>query len=128
MFFMDASENIDINEAFQKVQAEMKQVFPQISMSATQLVNHAHKTKTMSFTEMVILALSGFIIVRVAIAKLLLKDCDLILGDEPTASLDEENRDLILGLFRKMADNGKTVLLVSHDVNVQSFADYRMMI
>lgn len=52
---------------------------------------------------------------RVAIARLLLKQCDLILADEPTGSLDESNREIIIKLLKRMQDSGKTIVVVSHD-------------
>ncbi|MEG0176244.1 ATP-binding cassette domain-containing protein [Anaerorhabdus sp.] len=63
---------------------------------------------------------------RVAIAKLLLKDPDLILADEPTASLDEDNQNIILSLMRKLCDQGKTVVIVSHDLTTREFADIKI--
>lgn len=63
---------------------------------------------------------------RVAIAKLLLKDPDLILADEPTASLDEHNQKVILSLMRKLCDQGKTIVVVSHDVVTRDFADIKI--
>lgn len=60
---------------------------------------------------------------RVAIAKIILKDPDLVLADEPTASLDDDNKIVILNLMRKFVDNGKTVVVVSHDDNVIQWAD-----
>jgi putative ABC transport system ATP-binding protein len=52
---------------------------------------------------------------RVAIARLLLKDPNLILADEPTGSLDTENRDIIASLFQKLHQQGKTIIVVTHD-------------
>lgn len=52
---------------------------------------------------------------RVAIAKLFLKDSDIILCDEPTGSLDEENRNAVLKLLTKLNKEGKTIIIVSHD-------------
>ncbi len=52
---------------------------------------------------------------RIAIARLLLKKCDIILADEPTGSLDRRNADVILKLLRKLNESGKTVILVTHD-------------
>ena len=52
---------------------------------------------------------------RVAMARLLLTPCSLILADEPTANLDPENRDLIAKLLLKLKDLGKTIIMVTHD-------------
>lgn len=55
---------------------------------------------------------------RLAIARLLLKPCDLILADEPTGSLDVKNRDEILQLLADLNKKGKTIVVVTHDVEV----------
>jgi len=60
---------------------------------------------------------------RVAIARLLLKQCDLILADEPTGSLDEKNREIVIKLLKRMQDNGKTIVVVSHDPVFKDIAD-----
>lgn len=60
---------------------------------------------------------------RVAIARLLLKKCNLIFADEPTGSLDEENRDLIVKLLKQLNEEGKTVVIVTHDPYVASECD-----
>ena len=52
---------------------------------------------------------------RVALARILLKDCDLILADEPTGSLDVQNRDAMIDILRKLNKEGKTIVIVSHD-------------
>ncbi|MBU5591637.1 ABC transporter ATP-binding protein [Clostridium sp. MSJ-4] len=52
---------------------------------------------------------------RVAIARIMLKPCKIILADEPTGSLDEHNRDLVIDLLKKFNDEGKTVVIVTHD-------------
>lgn len=59
---------------------------------------------------------------RIAIARLLLKPCELILCDEPTGSLDYENRQKIIELLLKLKNNGKTILIVSHDPEVIDIA------
>ena len=58
---------------------------------------------------------------RVAIARLLLKDPSLILADEPTGSLDSENRDIIVELFQKLHKQGKTIVMVTHDQSLTQF-------
>lgn len=52
---------------------------------------------------------------RVAIAKVILKDADVILADEPTASLDDENKELIKNILLQMKQQGKTLIIVSHE-------------
>ncbi|MFS3928234.1 ABC transporter ATP-binding protein [Priestia flexa] len=58
---------------------------------------------------------------RVAIARLLLKNPSLILADEPTGSLDMENRDIIVSLFQKLHEQGKTIIMVTHDKGLIKF-------
>jgi putative ABC transport system ATP-binding protein len=55
---------------------------------------------------------------RVAIARILLKPCDLVLADEPTGSLDAQNRDEVLRMLRELNGSGKTILIVTHDERV----------
>lgn len=72
--------------------------------------------------------LSGGELRRMAIARALTADPQAILADEPTGDLDDENTQLVLKIFRKTAEEGKVVLLVSHDPQTLSYADhcYRM--
>lgn len=52
---------------------------------------------------------------RVLIARALMNDPKIILADEATDSVDEENTKEILKIFRYLADQGKIVIFVSHD-------------
>lgn len=60
---------------------------------------------------------------RVALARLMLKEKDIILADEPTGSLDEDNRDIILKLLKQLNNEGKTIVLVTHDKAVANICD-----
>lgn len=52
---------------------------------------------------------------RVAIARLFLKPCKVVLADEPTGSLDSKNRDVVISLLQRLHQQGKTVIIVTHD-------------
>ena len=60
---------------------------------------------------------------RIAIARLLLKPCELILADEPTGSLDEENKKKVFQLLQECCRQGKTVILVTHDDELKALSD-----
>ncbi len=60
---------------------------------------------------------------RIALARLILKPCNIILADEPTGSLDKRNAELVIGLLKKINSMGKTVIIVSHDEYVKNSAD-----
>lgn len=70
-----------------------------------------------------IYTLSGGEQQRVALARLFLKPCSIILADEPTGSLDVKNRDVVLEILRKMNEHGKTVIVVTHDSYVLTVCD-----
>ena len=60
---------------------------------------------------------------RIAIARLLLKPCELILADEPTGSLDHDNKMLVVSLLQKMHKEGKTIIIVTHDEELMGIGD-----
>lgn len=55
-----------------------------------------------------------------AIARSIIKPSRLILVNEPTGSLDVDNRDEILSILEQLNENGKTIIIVSHDLEVAS--------
>ncbi|HZG59620.1 MAG TPA: ATP-binding cassette domain-containing protein [Anoxybacillus sp.] len=60
---------------------------------------------------------------RVAIARALANDPDIILADEPTGALDSENSIQIMEILKKIARQGKIVLVVTHSHELSKFAD-----
>ncbi|MCD0461948.1 ABC transporter ATP-binding protein [Roseiconus lacunae] len=59
---------------------------------------------------------------RVAIARSLVNDPYFVLADEPTGNLDSVTTDEILGLFDKLNDEGRTIILVTHEDDVAARA------
>ena len=58
---------------------------------------------------------------RTAIARALLNEPDVLLCDEPTGNLDGENREKVLALLKKLNDDGKTIIVVTHDREVAKY-------
>lgn len=60
---------------------------------------------------------------RVALARLLLKKCDVVLADEPTGSLDDYNSNIVFNLLNKLKEEGKTIIIVTPDEKVKNRGD-----
>lgn len=67
--------------------------------------------------------LSGGEMRRVAIARALVCGPCVVLADEPTGDLDDENTETVLSLLRHVADEGAAVLVVTHEAAVERYAD-----
>ena len=60
---------------------------------------------------------------RVAIARALMNDPPIILADEPTGNLDSDTGRQILHLFKKLNEEGKTIILVTHERDIAQLTD-----
>jgi putative ABC transport system ATP-binding protein len=58
-----------------------------------------------------------------AIARALLTNPEIVLADEPTADLDEENTDVVFRFLKQTAAEGCTVMLVTHEASANTYAD-----
>ena len=59
---------------------------------------------------------------RVAIGRALINNPELILADEPTGALDSKTAKEIMKIFVELNNSGKTIVLITHDPNVASYA------
>lgn len=70
-------------------------------------------------SDSVVYELSGGEQQRIALARLLIKKCSIILADEPTGSLDKNNAETVLSLLDGLNRDGKTIVLVTHDEKIK---------
>lgn len=59
---------------------------------------------------------------RVAIARAMVNKPDILLADEPTGALDSKSSRQVMELFQKLNDEGVTVIMITHDSNIASYA------
>ena len=67
-----------------------------------------------------IYSLSGGEQQRVALARIIVKPCNIIFADEPTGNLDDENANNILDILFNLNKEGKTIIVVTHDQSLIS--------
>jgi ABC-type lipoprotein export system ATPase subunit len=60
---------------------------------------------------------------RVAIARSLMNDPEILLADEPTGALDSKNGLEVMEIFKKLAKEKKTIIMVTHTAEVAKYAD-----
>ncbi len=59
---------------------------------------------------------------RVAIARALVNDPAIVLADEPTGNLDSRTSDEVMGIFQALNEEGKTVVLITHEHDIAEYA------
>lgn len=63
---------------------------------------------------------------RVAIARALVNDPEIIIADEPTGALDEQTGKQIIAILKGLHEQGKTVIMVTHDMDIAALSKRRI--
>ncbi|MBP3683443.1 MAG: ABC transporter ATP-binding protein [Oscillospiraceae bacterium] len=73
--------------------------------------------------------LSGGQCQRVAIARAMVGNPDILLADEPTGALDTKAGNQIMDIFRRLSDEGMTIIMITHEPSIADHADktYRIL-
>ncbi len=64
---------------------------------------------------------------RVAIARAIAAQPSIILADEPTGNLDDENTEIIFNIFSNLSAQGMQIVLVTHDLEIAKKCDYKFL-
>jgi len=73
-------------------------------------------------------SLSGGEQQRVAIARSLANDVDLLIADEPTGNLDSKNADVVFDILDNLKQAGKTIVMVTHERDIMKGASRKIVI
>lgn len=65
---------------------------------------------------------------RVCIARALINNPEILLADEPTGNLDEANEKIVLEALQKLKNEGKTIVLITHNPELAKFADRTLIL
>lgn len=111
---LTALENVALPMMFQGVEREERE---EKARELLRKVRLSHREKHMPNE------LSGGERQRVAIARALANDPEVLLADEPTGNLDSKTGGEIVELFEQLNKEGKTVIMVTHDMSLAKHAD-----
>src|ERR1700691_497847 len=112
--FLTAVENVMLAQYFHSMTDESEAIE---ALTRVGLGDRAHHLPSQ---------LSGGEQQRVCIARALINDPKIILADEPTGNLDAVNEELVLRLLREFHQQGRTIVMVTHDPVVARLADRRV--
>ena len=107
--YATAYENVELPLIFAGHHSKYRKEKIMESLSLVGLADRAHHKPT---------ELSGGEMQRVATARALANDPDIILADEPTGNLDSKTGDEIISLFERLNQRGKSVVTITHDMSI----------
>ena len=112
--FLTALENVMLAQYFHSMTDEQEALE---ALARVGLKDRAHHLPSQ---------LSGGEQQRVCIARALINDPKIVLADEPTGNLDAQNEEIVLRLLRELHQQGRTIVMVTHDPVVARLADRRI--
>ncbi len=65
---------------------------------------------------------------RLCIARSFINNPDILLADEPTGNLDGDNEKIVLEAFCKLRDEGKTIILITHNTEIGSYGNKKILL
>lgn len=116
---LNAYENIEIPLIYKKVpKLKRKQLIEKYAKQLEIETRLKHKPNE----------LSGGQQQRIAIARALVTEPDIIIADEPTGALDEKTGKQIICILKKLNEQGKTVIIVTHDIDIANMTNRKILI
>ncbi|MBE7721808.1 ABC transporter ATP-binding protein [Lacrimispora indolis] len=114
--YLTALENVMLSQYYHSVPDEKE------AMEALDRVGLAERARHLPSQ------LSGGEQQRVCVARALINYPEIILADEPTGNLDEANEEIVVELFRKLHEEGTTLIVVTHDPEVGDVAQRQIVL
>ncbi len=113
VMFKSVVENVELGLAYAGLSSRKHRTLAEEMLES---LGMAHRLHAMPST------LSGGEAQRVAIARAMVKSPQLLLCDEPTGSLDSENAASVLSALSTLSDDGRALVIITHDADVAAFA------
>ncbi len=114
--YLTALENVMVAQYYHSIPDEKE------ALEALERVGLAERAKHLPSQ------LSGGEQQRVCVARALINHPEIILADEPTGNLDDANEETVVELFRKLHEEGTTLIVVTHDPEVGEVAQRRIIL
>jgi putative ABC transport system ATP-binding protein len=116
---LDVLQNVELPMIYSGISSKERRQRAMAALESVDLVNRSRHRPSQ---------LSGGQQQRVAIARALVNSPRLVFADEPTGNLDSHTGEAILGLFRRLSTEGRTIVLVTHDPEIAAVTPRRIEI